>query len=86
MTESEAQNSGRPIRVVTLPMTHVARAIEMGETSGFMKAVVDEDTQEILGCAILGIEGGEVMSVLQTAMMGGLKWPVIRDPSMRIPL
>lgn len=79
MTEAEARSSGRPVRVVTLPMAHVARAIEMGETRGFMKAVVDEKTREILGCAILGVEGGEVMSVLQTAMMGGLTYPVIRD-------
>lgn len=79
ITEAEARRSGRPIRVATLPMTRVARAIEMDETRGFMKAIVDEETYEILGCAVLGVEGGEVMSVLQTAMMGGLTYPVIKE-------
>lgn len=79
MTEAEARRSGRAIRVAKLPMRHVARAIEMDETRGFMKAVVDGETQEILGCAILGVEGGEVASVLQTAMMGKLPYPAIRE-------
>jgi pyruvate/2-oxoglutarate dehydrogenase complex dihydrolipoamide dehydrogenase (E3) component len=79
MSEAEAKKSGRNVRVAKLPMTHVARAIEVGETRGFMKAVVDADSQEILGCAILGLEGGEVMAVLQTAMLGGLRYPVIQE-------
>jgi pyruvate/2-oxoglutarate dehydrogenase complex dihydrolipoamide dehydrogenase (E3) component len=79
MTEAEASRAGRSIAVASLPMTRVARAIEMDETRGFMKAIVDADTQQILGCAILGVEGGEVMSVLQAAMMGGLAYPAIRD-------
>jgi pyruvate/2-oxoglutarate dehydrogenase complex dihydrolipoamide dehydrogenase (E3) component len=79
MSEVEARQSGRAIRVAKLPMTRVARAIEMGETRGFMKAVVDGETQEILGCAVLGVEGGEVMAVLQTAMMGKLPYPVIKE-------
>jgi len=44
-----------------------------------MKAIVDADTQQILGAAILGIEGGEIMSVLQLAMMGNLPYTAIRD-------
>jgi len=60
-------------------MTSVARAIEMSETRGFMKAIVDADTREILGCTILGIEGGEIMSMLQIAMMGKLPYPVLRE-------
>jgi pyruvate/2-oxoglutarate dehydrogenase complex dihydrolipoamide dehydrogenase (E3) component len=79
MTEAEAGRAGRSIGVARLPMTRVARAIEMDETRGFMKAIVDAETQQILGCAILGVEGGEVMSVLQAAMMGGLAYPAIRD-------
>jgi pyruvate/2-oxoglutarate dehydrogenase complex dihydrolipoamide dehydrogenase (E3) component len=70
---------GRRIRVAKLPMTSVARAIERGETRGFMKAIVDRDTDEILGCAMLGIEGGETMSALQVAMMGGLPYTALRD-------
>ena len=51
-------------------MTYVARALEVDETRGFMKVVVDGDTDQILGAAVLGLEGGEVMSMLQIAMMG----------------
>jgi pyruvate/2-oxoglutarate dehydrogenase complex dihydrolipoamide dehydrogenase (E3) component len=79
MTEAEARESGRSFAVAKLPMTRVARAIEMGETRGFMKAVVDTGSGEILGCAILGVEGGEVMSVLQTAMMGGLPYTTLAE-------
>jgi pyruvate/2-oxoglutarate dehydrogenase complex dihydrolipoamide dehydrogenase (E3) component len=78
-TEVEARRQGRAIRVAKLPMTHVARAIERSETRGFMKAIVDTDTDAILGCAILGIEGGEIMSVVQVAMMGKLPYTALRD-------
>ena len=57
MTESEARTSGRPILIAKLPMTSVARAIEKGETQGFMKVSVDRDSGQILGAAILGIGG-----------------------------
>jgi pyruvate/2-oxoglutarate dehydrogenase complex dihydrolipoamide dehydrogenase (E3) component len=60
-------------------MTWVARALETDETRGFMKALVDADTDQILGAAILGIEGGEVVTVLQMAMMGGIPYTAIRD-------
>jgi pyruvate/2-oxoglutarate dehydrogenase complex dihydrolipoamide dehydrogenase (E3) component len=79
MTEAEARASGRRVAVAKLPMDHVARAIETGETRGLMKAVVDADDRQILGCAILGVEGGEVMAVLQTAMIGRLPYPVIGE-------
>jgi pyruvate/2-oxoglutarate dehydrogenase complex dihydrolipoamide dehydrogenase (E3) component len=79
LNETEARKRGLNYRVAKLPMTSVARAIEMGETRGFMKAIVDADTREILGCTVLGIEGGEVMSMLQIAMMGGLPYPALRE-------
>ena len=79
LSETEARAQGRPLRIAKLPMTHVARAIEVDETRGFMKAVVDAETDLILGCAVLGIEGGEVMSVVQVAMMGGLPYTALRD-------
>jgi pyruvate/2-oxoglutarate dehydrogenase complex dihydrolipoamide dehydrogenase (E3) component len=79
MTETEARKSGRKIRVARMPMTSVARAIEVDETRGLMKVVVDADSEEILGATVLGIEGGEVMTVLQMAMMGHLKYTVLRD-------
>lgn len=79
LSEAEARREGREFRVAKLPMSQVARAIEMSETRGFMKALVDERSEEILGCAILGVEGGEVMAVLQTAMMGKLSYRDIRE-------
>jgi pyruvate/2-oxoglutarate dehydrogenase complex dihydrolipoamide dehydrogenase (E3) component len=78
MTETEAKKSGKKIRVARMPMTSVARALEMDESRGLMKAIVDADTEEILGVTVLGIEGGEVMSVFQMAMMGHLKWSVLQ--------
>jgi pyruvate/2-oxoglutarate dehydrogenase complex dihydrolipoamide dehydrogenase (E3) component len=79
MTEREAREKGMEIRVAKLPMSRVARAIEVDETRGFMKAVVDARTDRILGAAILGLEGGEVVTVLQTAMMGDLPYTALRD-------
>jgi pyruvate/2-oxoglutarate dehydrogenase complex dihydrolipoamide dehydrogenase (E3) component len=79
LTEKEARAQGRSIRVAKLSMAKVARGIEFGEIRGVMKAIVDAETNQILGCAILGMEGGEVMTVLQVAMMGKLPYTVIRD-------
>lgn len=79
MSEAEARGQGHEIRVARLPMTSVARAVEMDETRGFMKAVVDAANGRILGAAVLGIEGGEIASALQIAMMGGLGYTALRD-------
>jgi len=79
LNETEAQKRGIDFRVAKLPMTGVARAQEMSETRGFMKAVVDAKTQQILGCTVLGVEGGEIMSMLQIAMMGKLPYPAIKE-------
>lgn len=79
MTEREARASGRNIRVAKLPMSHVARALEVDETRGFMKAIVDADTKRILGARVLGIEGGEIVAILQVAMMGDLPYTALRD-------
>jgi pyruvate/2-oxoglutarate dehydrogenase complex dihydrolipoamide dehydrogenase (E3) component len=59
-------------------MDHVARAIETGDTRGFMKAVVDAETKKILGATVLGQDGGEIMTVLQMAMEGGITYDRIR--------
>ena len=69
----------RNIKVAKMPMEYVARALETDETKGFMKAVVDGDTKEILGYACLGVEGGEIMSQVQIAMMGGLTYDKLQD-------
>jgi pyruvate/2-oxoglutarate dehydrogenase complex dihydrolipoamide dehydrogenase (E3) component len=79
MSEQEAHEQGRAIRVATLPMSNVARALEVDETRGFMKAIVDAETKQILGAAVLGIEGGEMMAQVQLAMMGNLPYTTLRD-------
>ncbi len=79
LSETEARALGRNIRVAKMPMSYVARALETDESRGFMKAVVDADTGQILGCAILGIEGGEIMAILEVAMMGKVPYTTLRD-------
>ena len=81
VTETEARAQGRNIRVAKAPMNYPTptRARELGETRGFMTAVIDADTSQILGAAVLAVEGGEMMAVLQVAMMGKLPYTAIRD-------
>jgi len=79
LSETEAREQGRDVKVAKMPMEYVARALEMDESRGMMKAVVDAGTGEILGCAILGIEGGEIMAMIQIAMMGKLPYTALRD-------
>jgi pyruvate/2-oxoglutarate dehydrogenase complex dihydrolipoamide dehydrogenase (E3) component len=78
-SEEQARATGRPIKVARMPMSNVARALEVDEPRGFTKAVVDAQTDQILGGAILGIEGGELMSMLEIAMFGKLPYTVLRD-------
>ena len=85
MTETEARKAGKNIKVAKLPMTNVARALETDETRGFMKAVVDTDTSQILGAAILAIDGGEIMATLEVAMLGKLPYTVLRDATLAHP-
>jgi pyruvate/2-oxoglutarate dehydrogenase complex dihydrolipoamide dehydrogenase (E3) component len=73
--ESERED----IQVASMPMSYVARALETDEKRGIMKAVVNKKTGEILGFTCLGIEGGELMTVVQMAMKGKLKWWDLQD-------
>ena len=77
--EEEARAAGKNIKVAKMPMSYVARADEVDETRGFMKAVVDAETGQILGCAILGIEGGELMAMVEIAMLGKVPYTTLRD-------
>jgi pyruvate/2-oxoglutarate dehydrogenase complex dihydrolipoamide dehydrogenase (E3) component len=86
MSEREARAQGRAIRVAKLPMNAVIRALETGETRGFMKAVIDADSGEILGCAVLGSEGGEIMTIIQVAMLGKLTDTAMADAIFTHPL
>ena len=79
MTESEARAQKRKYRVAKMPMNYVARALEVDETRGFMKAIVDSESDQVLGAAVLGIEGGEIMAMLQLAMMGRLAFTTLRE-------
>ena len=79
LTESEARTKKVKIRVAKMSMNYVARALEIDETRGFLKVIVDDRTERILGAAVLGVEGGEVMSMLQLVMMGKLKYSKLRD-------
>jgi pyruvate/2-oxoglutarate dehydrogenase complex dihydrolipoamide dehydrogenase (E3) component len=79
LTEQQARASGHSIRIAKIPMTSVARAVETAESRGFIKAVVDAQTQQILGAAVLAVEGGEIMSMLEIAMMGKLPYTALED-------
>jgi pyruvate/2-oxoglutarate dehydrogenase complex dihydrolipoamide dehydrogenase (E3) component len=79
LSEAEARQQGRKVRVARMPMNYVARALEVDEARGLMKAVVDADSGQILGFAVLGIEGGELMAVVEMAMMGRLPYTALRD-------
>jgi pyruvate/2-oxoglutarate dehydrogenase complex dihydrolipoamide dehydrogenase (E3) component len=86
LTEREARAQGREIRVAKLPMSAVIRAIETGETRGFMKAVIDAGSGQILGCAVLGSEGGEIMTMIQVAMLGKLSYSDMANAIFTHPL
>ncbi|HYJ03621.1 MAG TPA: FAD-containing oxidoreductase [Chthoniobacterales bacterium] len=78
MTEGEARKRGRPALVTTRPMTRVQRAVEKGETQGFMKVMVDAGTKEILGAAILGTGGDEVIHSILDVMYAKAPYTVIQ--------
>jgi pyruvate/2-oxoglutarate dehydrogenase complex dihydrolipoamide dehydrogenase (E3) component len=68
MTEAEARKSGRRLLMGKMPMKHVGRAREAGETQGFMKVLVDADSKELLGAALLGLNGDEIVHSLLDMM------------------
>jgi len=86
LTEQQARAQGYKIKVPTLPMTFVRRATETSETRGVMKAVVDANSGKILGVAVLGMGGGEIMTVMQMAMAGGITYMELRDTIFAHPL
>jgi pyruvate/2-oxoglutarate dehydrogenase complex dihydrolipoamide dehydrogenase (E3) component len=79
MTEAQARQAGHDIRVGRMPINYIARATEIGETRGLAKAIVDAADGQILGAAILGPEGGELMAMIQVAMLGRVPYWVLRD-------
>ena len=78
MTDAQARASGRPLLTSTRPMTRVSRAVEKGETQGFMKVVADADTRKILGAAILGTGGDEAIHGIIDIMAADVSLDVLR--------
>jgi pyruvate/2-oxoglutarate dehydrogenase complex dihydrolipoamide dehydrogenase (E3) component len=79
LSEQDAQRAGRTVRVARIPMNYVARALEVDESRGMMKAIVDAESGQILGAAVLGIEGGELMAMFEIAMLGKLPYTVLKE-------
>ncbi|MEU9559171.1 dihydrolipoyl dehydrogenase family protein [Streptomyces fumanus] len=79
LTEAQARATGRNVRVAKLPVKAIPRSRTLRDTRGVWKAVVDRDTDEILGVALLGPESSEVLTVVQTAMWAGLPFTALRD-------
>src|SRR5262249_46848177 len=78
MTEGEARAAGYRLKIGTIPMSWVARAIERDETAGMMKIVVDAATDRILGAAILSAEGGELIQILGFVMLAGARYTLMK--------
>lgn len=78
MTEKEARATGRRLKMGIYPMSNVARAVERGETAGFMKIIVDAVSDNILGAAILGAEGGELVQLIGVVMLAGAPYTILK--------
>jgi pyruvate/2-oxoglutarate dehydrogenase complex dihydrolipoamide dehydrogenase (E3) component len=85
LSEREAERQGVKTRVVKLPMKGVLRALATGETEGFMKALVGENDDRILGFTMIGAQAGEVMAVVHTAMMADLPYTKLREADFAHP-
>ena len=78
LTEKEARASGKKLKIGVYPMANVSRAIERDETAGLMKIIIDAATDRILGAAILGIEGGELVQTLGALMLADAPYTVLK--------
>ena len=85
LSEGEAQRQGIAVRVAKLPIAAVLRSRTISETRGFMKALVEADGDRILGFTMIGAEAGEVMAVVQTAMLAGMPYTGLRDAIIAHP-
>lgn len=85
LSAKDAREAGYEVKVAKMPMKYVARAMELDETRGFMKVVIEKNSDRILGCAILGIEGGELMSMIHIAMLGDMPFTTLRDAPFAHP-
>jgi pyruvate/2-oxoglutarate dehydrogenase complex dihydrolipoamide dehydrogenase (E3) component len=78
MTEAEVRKTGRPALKADMPMERVGRAFEKGETKGFMRILVDQESKQILGASILGVSGDEVIHTILALMYAGAPYTVLR--------
>jgi pyruvate/2-oxoglutarate dehydrogenase complex dihydrolipoamide dehydrogenase (E3) component len=85
LSEGDARRQGVSARVAKLPMSAVLRVQAVGEQPGFMKVLVGERDDRILGFTMIGAEAGEVMAVVQTAMLAGLPYSTLRDAVLAHP-
>jgi pyruvate/2-oxoglutarate dehydrogenase complex dihydrolipoamide dehydrogenase (E3) component len=79
LTEQDARKAGIEILIAKMAAAKIPRATTSGETRGILKAVIEKQTGHILGCSIFAHEGGEIMSVVQAAMLGNLTYEQVRD-------
>ena len=79
LAEREARRAGFHLKIGSLPVAEVMRAIERSETNGLMKIVINADNDRILGVAILGPEGGELVQVLMALMMADAPWTLFKN-------
>jgi pyruvate/2-oxoglutarate dehydrogenase complex dihydrolipoamide dehydrogenase (E3) component len=85
LSEREARERGVDYRLAKVPMEAVFRAQTISETRGFLKALVEEGSDRILGFTAFGAEAGEVMAVVQVAMLAGLPYTALRDAVLTHP-
>ena len=79
LSEREARKAGYRLKIGSVPMAYVARAIERGETNGLMKIVINAENDRILGATILGPEGGELVQILMALMMADAPWTLFKN-------
>jgi pyruvate/2-oxoglutarate dehydrogenase complex dihydrolipoamide dehydrogenase (E3) component len=85
LSEAEAREAGHRVRVARMPVAAIPRARTVGHLEGMWKAVVDRDTDRILGAALLGTEASEAIAVIQMAMLAGMEYAAVRDAIITHP-
>ncbi|WP_427135546.1 FAD-dependent oxidoreductase [Pseudarthrobacter sp. S9] len=85
LSEREARDSGHSVRIATMPVSAIPRARTAGHLDGLWKAVVDRDTNRILGAALLGTDASEAIAVVQMAMLAGFEYMAVRDAIITHP-
>ena len=85
LSELEAHNHSIPYRLATIPMARVRRTVTLSEKRGFLKALISAENDQILGFTAFGAEGGELMAVVQAAMLGRQSYTLLRDAILAHP-